>query len=239
MPKWNGVNRISRFLVAIMAAVFFVGQAHGQALVVPKEVMAPQGKITLIECKYEGKALDWRFLGPGKCFREHSDDPKVVRFQVLAQGQCYLTVAAVGEDGKLYLSECLILGVPGPGPDPKPDPKPPSDLKLKLKAAYEADKGSPLAKKTQLLHLIGGYSAFADHAAGPSMKTVAHLRADLEACLAGMLKDGLVDVRKLVGSELASIVGTSASAEITETQRAQVVSTMRAIVSALEWMGGQ
>lgn len=211
-------------------------------LVLPKEVAAPNRQITAIVCKVDSlKALDWKFSGPGLCFREHSDDPKLVRFQVVAHGTCYLAVAVVDKDGKLHLAECVITGTPGPGPDPGPKPPPePGKMREKIKAAYDSSAEPASTKKAQLLLLIGGYSAFAEHAKDTKkMRTAGDLRADLAELGKVFLRDSLVGVRKLVAAELAGVVGTDESAVITDPQRQALVALLVAVVEALEWVGAQ
>ena len=223
-------------LVTFALAVLMPAQLNPAPL--PSTLIIAPRTPTAVQMGLVGDSVTVKAFGRGSVFREFSDDPKVLRLLVYSDspGATFFVVVVQGDKaGKITLSDCTIT-VEGAGPEPgPPGPKPP-DLRGKLKAAFEAATGEAAqVKRAQLILLIGGYSAFADHAKDKGkVKTVADLKADLAVLGKDFIPNSLVEVRKAIAAELATVAGLEPSMAIDDARRAAVVSTVQAIVAALE-----
>lgn len=122
-----------------------------------------------------------------------------------------------------------------PNPVP-PEPTPPqSELAKKLQACWTADvTTSIVVKNSQKSLIIGLYEAMADHAKSPKITNAAELLADLQSLGKTMLlPDALTDCRKIIGAEVAAVLGVMPEVALDDATRAKAVDVFTRIAKAM------
>ncbi len=240
------------FRLSLLALLLCGGLVHAQNINLPKEMTIPPKRLNSISFTHDGTInLTWKFIGPGKVFREYSEDPKEVKFQVLglSPGQpFYLIVAASNKEGKLVL-ECCTINVegepapppppgPGPGPGPKPPTPPPENtLKQRLKEAFDADKSAHFVKKAQLYLLAGAYSSFSKHTSDDKkIKTAGDLKADLEVLGKDFHPTALTGMRRVIAEELRALAGANPDTNLATDTRSSIIALIAIIIQILEFL---
>jgi hypothetical protein len=196
---------------------------------VPAETRGQPGRILTVTAETEGKRVEWYVLDPGLDLLPISDKAAVVaapspgKYRVL----CW---SAVGENPTKAVVCTVVIG-DDVIPPPKPVPPDTGSFADRVKAAYGNDK-SP-AKAESLKKLIALYEVA--QGAVSRADTLADLRADLKVASDALVPAGsLTEVRRLIGNEVAQVLGSDPTMRIDEPTKAKAVELFRRIALVLQ-----
>lgn len=195
----------------------------------------PMGLLAL-PAKHTGSTIDWDHDSPDATMLPMADGSVVLQFPTAGH---YRVHAHVARAGKLAHAHTLVtVGDPPtpPGPVP-PGPTPPLDPFTKgMQDAYGAESDPNKAQHAQFL--AGIYKGFAASTPGDStLHTLADLfgklKSAVEAPGVGLTAVDLPHVRKYIGAELNSALGTTASAPLDAVLRQKAAAEFGKIAAAL------
>lgn len=203
-------------------------------LKVPAEVKAQPSMITELRAETNGKAVVWVALTPGLSVRPIDGGRTLLFSGPPGRYEC-LAYTALGDVPGDPVRFVIVVGdaPPGPGPNPKPPVPPPDALRAKLKAALDADAAPPELKREQAKDLAALYRAAAKLAGDSAVPTSGELLRRVRDAAGTLIgPDALKEVRRFVGSELASLLPTDAA--LSDAQRASAAALFRKLASLLE-----
>jgi hypothetical protein len=215
-----------------------------EGIEVPAEVKGQLGSFLTVKAATKGKVVVWAVL---------DDDGGLSLFpSELLKDSCTAVVVgkragtfrlqaitAIGDVPSYAIVKVTIEG-PTPPTPPSPPPKPPdppqptSPLFAKLQAAYASDPAPASVKAGHRVLLQGIYEAAQAHASDQTILTTGALLDDLKKTSASLLApNALIEVRKVIASEVAAKMGTDATQKLDASTRTQAVSMFGAIAQAL------
>ncbi|MCS6864832.1 MAG: hypothetical protein RMJ56_06710 [Gemmataceae bacterium] len=211
---------------------------------IPAEVTAAPATITEIRAETTALVVKWVVLTPGLSIRS-IDAGRGVLVSGLPGRYELLAYTAVGDVPSEPVRCVVVIRAapqpppappepsPPPRPPPTPPPAPPDALYAKLSAAYNADPAPRETKSEHAKDLAALYRAAAKLTDDPGIPTTGELLRRVRDA-AGILigPQALLEIRRIVASELASLLPTDAP--LTAAQRQSAAQLFRKLASCLE-----
>lgn len=202
---------------------------------------SPAGRIATTKeagpLRVRGRFVD----GTGKVETRTFAGKHVYTLEAAASGACEVLIVPVGATSAAdVLRRSLEVEAgptpPGPGPGPPPDPPrptPPDTFTRTLQTAYDADTGSEKQRHARTLGAV--WRQAIKDCDDARWTTAGQLLAIVrEASAAVVPADALVALRKLVATELLTVMPRDPDAELTPELRVQAKALFGRVATALE-----
>ena len=179
-----------RFILALLATLFFACIICAQDLTLPKEIKFPAGKLCRVEAKTTAKTILWRV--PSGVDVDDMRSPKLLCTAL--PGSYTLTCIACTDTG-ITVADCVLIVE---GSEPLPPPKPVDPFKAELKKLAESAVVDEVGKVASL------YRFAAAEATKPEYATIEDLLAVISKAADFLIVPSCVAIRARVREELAS-----------------------------------